>query len=121
MSLENPGKNTTAGRAPSRAAYASSIPSPRSMVPDRPASSVVLTCDGIVVAFPGRGNIAGIMVVLQVLPALIAGGRHIRLPLLTRDPVNILINARKLARIIQDNGVQLLHARSRAPAWSAWL
>jgi glycosyltransferase involved in cell wall biosynthesis len=117
-----------------------------------------LICDGIGVAFPGQGDIAGIMVVLQVLPALIsggvergtveiteaivraggtalvasaggpmvaaverAGGRHIRLPLMTRDPVNILVNARKLARVIEVNGVGLVHARSRAPAWSAWI
>ena len=50
-----------------------------------------------------------------------AGGRHIRLPLLTRDPINILFNARKLSRVIEANSVQLVHARSRAPAWSAWI
>ncbi len=50
-----------------------------------------------------------------------AGGRHIGLPLLTRDPVNILINASRLARVIRSNVVELVHARSRAPAWSAWL
>lgn len=50
-----------------------------------------------------------------------AGGRHIGLPLMTRDPVNILINARKLARVIEANAVDLVHARSRAPAWSAWI
>jgi len=50
-----------------------------------------------------------------------AGGRHLPVPLLTKDPVNILINARRLARLMRRNSVDLVHARSRAPAWSAWL
>jgi glycosyltransferase involved in cell wall biosynthesis len=50
-----------------------------------------------------------------------AGGRHIALPLDRRTPVAILRNARRLARLIQAEGVDIVHARSRAPAWSAWL
>jgi glycosyltransferase involved in cell wall biosynthesis len=50
-----------------------------------------------------------------------AGGRHIGLPLLTKDPLNIWLNAGKLARMIRAEGVDLVHARSRAPAWSAWM
>jgi glycosyltransferase involved in cell wall biosynthesis len=50
-----------------------------------------------------------------------AGGRHITLPLMTKDPVNILVNGFSLRRLIARERVQLVHARSRAPAWSAWL
>lgn len=50
-----------------------------------------------------------------------AGGHHVVLPLLTKDPVNILLNARRLRRLIQRERVSLVHARSRAPAWSALL
>ena len=50
-----------------------------------------------------------------------AGGRHITLPLDTKNPVAIWRNARRLARLIRTEGVSLVHARSRAPAWSAWL
>ncbi len=50
-----------------------------------------------------------------------AGGRHIGLPLATKDPLNILLNARRIRRVIQAEGVALVHARSRAPAWSAWI
>lgn len=50
-----------------------------------------------------------------------ARARHITLPLMTKDPVNILVNAARLAALIRREGVQLVHARSRAPAWSAWL
>jgi glycosyltransferase involved in cell wall biosynthesis len=50
-----------------------------------------------------------------------AGGQHIQLNLMTKDPVNILLNAGKLARLIRSENISLVHARSRAPAWSAYL
>ena len=48
-----------------------------------------------------------------------AGGQHITLKLATKDPVNILMNAGKIAGLVRSERVSLLHARSRAPAWSA--
>ena len=48
-----------------------------------------------------------------------AGGRHVTMSLMTKDPVNILLNAGGLGRVIRREGVGLVHARSRAPAWSA--
>jgi len=96
--------------------------------------------------------------VLQVLPALVAGGvergtleiaealvgagfralvasaggplvaelealgaRHLALPLETKSPAAIWRNAGALARLVREEGVAILHARSRAPAWSALL
>jgi glycosyltransferase involved in cell wall biosynthesis len=50
-----------------------------------------------------------------------AGGRHERLPLMTKDPLNIWLNSFRLGALIRRQGVRLVHARSRAPAWSAWL
>jgi glycosyltransferase involved in cell wall biosynthesis len=50
-----------------------------------------------------------------------AGGRHITLPLLAKDPLTIWRNAAKLETLIRAEGVSLVHARSRAPAWAAWL
>jgi glycosyltransferase involved in cell wall biosynthesis len=50
-----------------------------------------------------------------------AGGRHVVMPLMTKDPLNIWLNARPLARLVQAQDVRLVHARSRAPGWSAWL
>ena len=50
-----------------------------------------------------------------------AGGRHVTLPLATKDPLNVLWNSRRLARVMRAEGVEIVHARSRAPAWSAWL
>lgn len=50
-----------------------------------------------------------------------AGGRHILLPLASKNPVRIWRNVGGLARLIRAEGVQIVHARSRAPAWSASL
>jgi glycosyltransferase involved in cell wall biosynthesis len=48
-----------------------------------------------------------------------AGGELVRMPLETKQPVKILANARRLAKLIQAENVAIVHARSRAPAWSA--
>ncbi len=48
-----------------------------------------------------------------------AGARHIRLPLAPKNPFTIWRNIRRLTRLIRDYDVDIVHARSRAPAWSA--
>jgi glycosyltransferase involved in cell wall biosynthesis len=50
-----------------------------------------------------------------------AGGEIVPLPIASKNPITILANARRLARLIEERGVDLVHARSRAPAWSALL
>ncbi|MSO91614.1 MAG: glycosyltransferase [Acetobacteraceae bacterium] len=50
-----------------------------------------------------------------------AGGRHITLPLDSRNPLTTWRNIFRLAALIRAEGVDIVHARSRAPAWSAWL
>ena len=49
-----------------------------------------------------------------------ARARHIALPLASKSPATIWRNAARLAAVIRKDGVSLVHARSRAPAWSAW-
>jgi glycosyltransferase involved in cell wall biosynthesis len=49
-----------------------------------------------------------------------AGGEIIHLPMGTKNPARMLANAQRLRRIIERRNVDLVHARSRAPAWSAW-
>ncbi|MEM7121012.1 MAG: glycosyltransferase family 4 protein [Pseudomonadota bacterium] len=44
----------------------------------------------------------------------------ITLPVASKNPLVIRRNARKLAQLIRAEGVDLVHARSRAPAWSAY-
>ena len=50
-----------------------------------------------------------------------SGGRHITLPLTRKNPYALARNADVLSTIIRAERVQIVHARSRAPAWSAWL
>lgn len=47
------------------------------------------------------------------------GGELIRFPARAKNPGAILFNAFRLAQLIRHRGVSLVHARSRAPAWSA--
>jgi glycosyltransferase involved in cell wall biosynthesis len=39
----------------------------------------------------------------------------------TKNPLKIIFNAFKLARICKTKNVKIIHARSRAPAWSAYI
>lgn len=56
----------------------------------------------------------------SMLPNLAyAGGEHITIPLTTKNPFTIWSNAADLENIIRDYQVDIIHARSRAPAWSA--
>ena len=48
------------------------------------------------------------------------GGRHITLPLASKNPLVVRRNVRRLAALIEAHAIDLVHARSRAPAWSAW-
>ena len=56
-----------------------------------------------------------------VAPLEALGARHLTLPLDTKSPVGIWRNAEHLAAIARAEGIAILHARSRAPAWSALL
>jgi glycosyltransferase involved in cell wall biosynthesis len=48
-----------------------------------------------------------------------AGGEIVPFPAATKNPLRLLANVRRIARIAAREGVSLIHARSRAPAWSA--
>lgn len=48
-----------------------------------------------------------------------AGARHIVLPLDGKNPFALRRNARRLADLMMAERIGLVHARSRAPAWSA--
>jgi len=48
-----------------------------------------------------------------------AGGELVRLPLASKSPIRMTANARALGTLIRRERVSLVHARSRAPAFSA--
>ena len=49
-----------------------------------------------------------------------AGGELVRLPVGRKNPATIWLNAGRIAELARRENVSLIHARSRAPAWSAY-
>lgn len=50
-----------------------------------------------------------------------AGIKHFKLPLNSKNPLVMHKNASLLSSVIYDNQINIVHARSRAPAWSAFI
>jgi glycosyltransferase involved in cell wall biosynthesis len=48
------------------------------------------------------------------------GGIWIPFPAATKNPLSMALNISRLAELIRSEGVNLVHARSRAPAWVAY-
>jgi glycosyltransferase involved in cell wall biosynthesis len=48
------------------------------------------------------------------------GGVWLPFPAATKNPFTMALNSVRLARVIRDEGVDIVHARSRAPAWVAY-
>lgn len=48
------------------------------------------------------------------------GAEHVTLPMDTKNPMGIYNNVSRLVDLIRRENVDLVHARSRAPAWSAY-
>jgi glycosyltransferase involved in cell wall biosynthesis len=48
-----------------------------------------------------------------------AGGTHIVMPVHSKSPLTLAGNIRRLRKVIRENNVDIVHACSRAPAWSA--
>lgn len=56
----------------------------------------------------------------RMLDRLKALGADVRLfPAATKNPLRLLWNAKRIAALVRQENVALIHARSRAPAWSA--
>lgn len=91
------------------------------VIPRMRAGGAELGCLQIAEALVASGNRA--LVVSeggQLVEGLRAvGAEHIELPVATKSPITLALNARRLAAIIRKENVAIIHARSRAPAWSA--
>lgn len=48
------------------------------------------------------------------------GGIWLPFPAATKNPFAMALNSVRLARVLRDEGVDIVHARSRAPAWVAY-
>ncbi len=50
-----------------------------------------------------------------------SGSKHIKFNVASKNPLTIWLNSKKIAKIIKEEGIDIIHARSRAPAWSCFL
>lgn len=50
-----------------------------------------------------------------------SGSRHLDLPLSSKNPITILNNVLKLRKLVKFHNIDIIHAQSRAPAWSSYL
>ena len=62
----------------------------------------------------GIASVGGSM----VAKVAVAGVVHHALPLATKNPLKIIANAGRIAKLVKEGGYDLVHVRSRAPAWS---
>lgn len=54
------------------------------------------------------------------VPEILRGGAlHVELPVHSKNPLTMMANVGALERLIRQHGVDVVHACSRAPAWSA--
>lgn len=57
---------------------------------------------------------------VRVPEILRRGSIHIDLPVHSKNPFVMWRNIGRIRKLIKEHGVDIVHARSRAPAWSAW-
>ena len=101
-----------------------SLPRPFTLLQVAPAldtggvEQTALDISAAVVAAGGRSLVASRGGRLE--PRLkVLGGELVRLPVQSKNPLTMAANALALRRLIVREGVSIVHARSRAPAWSA--
>jgi len=49
------------------------------------------------------------------------GAHHIKLPVHKKSPFSMWWNSQKIIKIIEENNIDLIHARSRVPGWISYL
>jgi len=50
-----------------------------------------------------------------------AGAVHVTMPVGAKSPVSVWRNAARLSALVDELGIDIIHARSRAPAWASYL
>ena len=115
-SLERFGKLTTPATAANRLCVLQIIPS-------LDAGGAERACLDMAAAIHASGGVALVASQGGRLQAELAGlgGVLITLPVASKNPLMIVINGFRLAWLVRKFNVDILHVRSRAPAWSVWI
>jgi len=74
---------------------------------------------GIKKAYPDMETFVASSGGVLVDKIFLLGGSHVEIPLERKTPWSLVRNAFSLKQLIKEHNIQLVHARSRAPAWSA--
>lgn len=92
------------------------------IIPTLGAGGAEQACVDITAALKAKGHRAIVVSAggQRVVEIEKAGGLHIQRSVNSKNPFVMLANALWLAQFIRQEGVDILHARSRAPAWSAF-
>jgi len=77
------------------------------------AAKAIIKAGGTAIVVSNGGKLAN--------EVMIAKATHITLPVHTKNIFKIFKNAKKLAKIIKEYDVDIVHARSRAPAYSCYI
>lgn len=93
------------------------------VIPSLDAGGAERTAVDIAVALARKGVHALVLAEGgRLVPDLEASGAHFRpFPAATKNPVRMLTNVLRLAALARREGAALIHARSRAPAWTSLL
>ena len=93
------------------------------IIPNLGAGGAEQACVDIVAGLRARGDRAWVMAAggRRVEEIERAGGVFFQKNVASKNPFVILKNAWDLARFIRKEKIDIVHVRSRAPAWSAWL
>lgn len=83
------------------------------------AETTTLEITEALVASGARALIASVGGRLEERLALI-GGEMVHLPVASKNPIVMVMNSFRLANLIRREKIDIIHARSRAPAWSSF-
>ena len=103
------------------AAPAGKMPTVIQVIPELSAGGAERGCVDVANAIVQAG---GTSIVVseggRLVQELVAkGSRFVEMPVASKNPLKIRANAKAMAMLIRNSGAQIIHARSRAPAWSA--
>jgi glycosyltransferase involved in cell wall biosynthesis len=92
------------------------------IIPSLDAGGAEQACVDIAAGLAAAGHRAIVVSSGGVLAekVLAAGGEFIEHPVASKNPATMLANALWLAQFIRNQKIDIIHARSRAPAWSAF-
>lgn len=93
------------------------------IIPNLGAGGAEQACVDIAAALKNRGDKALVVSAggNRVAEVRMVGGEHFVRAVDSKNPLVIINNAIWLAEFIRNHKVDIVHVRSRAPAWSAWI